>query len=937
MYNILFKKGQLGHLTLKNRLVMSPMGCGLANLDGTPSEDMIEYYERRAMGGAGLIIPEITRINEIHGAGLLRQLSVTKDKHIEPLSRLAQALHRHGTKLVIQLHHPGRETVSALLGGQPVVAPSAIPCKLLNQETRALSTEEIHLLVNDFIQGAIRVQKAGCDGVELHAAHGYLLHQFLSPYTNKREDEYGGSFTNRMRFLVEIIEGIRSACGPFFPIGVRLSVEEFLNKTGVTKEYIHLEDGIRIGKALEVAGIDFLDVSCGLYETGMTCIEPISFPQGWRREMLKSVKDQLHIPVIGVSVIRDPQVAEAFLQDKVVDFVSMGRSWNADPDWGRKVLEGRESELRKCVSCLRCFESLNEYNAAGQPPECSLNPEFARERQYGPLIQDTQHHQVVVVGGGPAGMCAAETLALRGIKVTVLDQQRELGGMVNLAKKPPHKERMEWIAGYYEQSLERLGVDINYDTYATEDTILSYHPDAVILATGSRPIVPKSIKGTDRDNVYTVNQILSGKKILEGKKILVVGAGLTGLETAEFLADQGNQVTIMDMTEKPAPQANHTNVADVCGRLNRMQVHFLLEHSLKEILGTGVVVENSKEQTTRILETDAVVLALGFAPDQSLFEGLISRGVPVKMVGSAVKDGAIAPAVRQGYETARTLFLKEEKQPSFRIQESEIVNFGKVSLMDQQEGVYLSYLTDPEGIRRILPPPLQPFSMPVVTLSICHVKQPSFADEYYEAILGVYATYGQNLGLYTVGLVLGGQGAEMAVQCGRDNGSIPKKLGAEFVIRKNGDKIAATVTRRGTQLVDLQMELGEYNSPLAGALYQFPAAGKKTFGGGFYFHFDRIPDENGISNFTNGALLMNQCEYQYHVWTPGAAEVKLQSSIDDPWAELPVRTVIGGGYSQNSLLVHKLNLIERLDANKIIPYLLTGRYDRTVFMETGRI
>ena len=224
MYEKLFTPGKIGNVTVKNRLVMSPMGIGLAELDGSPSEDMLAFYEARAMGGAGLIIPEITRVNDVHGAGLMRQLSVTQDRHIPGLARLATVVHKHGAKIFIQLHHPGRETVTALTGGQPVVSASAIPCKYLQQDTRALTTEEIQQLIAQFVAGAARVQKAGCDGVELHAAHGYLLQQFLSPYTNKREDQYGGSFENRLRMLSEIIAGIRETCGPDFPIGVRLSV-----------------------------------------------------------------------------------------------------------------------------------------------------------------------------------------------------------------------------------------------------------------------------------------------------------------------------------------------------------------------------------------------------------------------------------------------------------------------------------------------------------------------------------------------------------------------------------------------------------------------------------------------------------------------------------------------------------------------------------------
>lgn len=936
MFNKLFEPGKIGKVSIKNRLVMSPMGCGLANLDGTPSEDMIAFYEARAIGGAGLIIPEITRVNDVHGAGLMRQLSVTKDRHIEPLSKLAEAVHKHGSKIFIQLHHPGRETVSALLGGQPVVAPSPIPCKYLKQETRELKTEEVKELISQFIDGAVRVQKAGCDGVELHAAHGYLLQQFLSPYTNKREDEYGGSFENRLRMIQEIIVGIRKACGPDFPIGVRLSVEEFLEKTGVTEEYIHIQDGIKIAMALEEIGIDFIDVSCGLYETGITSVEPISFPQGWRRDMIMAVKNHVNIPVIGVSAIKEPTVAEKFLEDGVEDFVSMGRTWLADENWGKKVQEGREKEIRRCVSCLRCFESLNQYNAAGLPPECSLNPRLAKERRYGDLIHDTKGHTAVVVGGGPAGMCAAQTLASRGVKVTLIDRQGELGGTVNLAKKPPLKERMQWIAEYYQNEFERLGVEVKLNTEATADMIMSYKPDAVIVATGSTSIIPNKIPGVHGNAVYTVEDVLTGEAVLQGKKVAVIGAGLTGLETAEYLCTNENQVVVIDMQEKVAPNANHTNVADVCGRLAKSDVQYMLGYALKEIHEDCVILEKPEEHMEEKVSVDAVVLSLGYRPDQSLVSELEAKGVVVKLIGSAIQDGAIAPAVRTGYEVGRELFV-EKHIPSFRIRKEELANFGKVSLMDNQEGIYISYLTDPAAIARILPPPLKPFSMPVVTLSVCHVNNPTFADDYYEAILGVYATYGKTLGLYPVGLVLGGPGAEMAVQCGRDNGSIPKKLGAEFVIRRNGDTVTAGVTRRGTQLVEATMKLGEYNSPLTAALYQFPAAGKQTFGGGFYFHIDREPDEEGVSHFKNTSLLMNQCEYNYQSWEPGLAALNLKSSVDDPWAELPINTIIGGAYSKNSLLVHKLNLVEKLEADDVVPYLLTGRYDRTAFMETGRI
>ncbi len=935
MYEKLFSPGKIGKVTLKNRLVMSPMGIGLADLDGSPSEDMIAYYEARAKGGAGLILPEITRVNDVHGVGMLRQLSVTKDRHIEPLSRLAEAVHKYGTKIFIQLHHPGRETPNSLLGGAPAVSASDIPCKKTQSVTRALSTEEVKELIGQFIDGAVRVQKAGCDGVELHCAHGYLLQQFLSPYTNKRTDEYGGSFENRIRMVSEILTGIREKCGPDFPIGIRLSVEEFLDSTGVTEDYIHVEDGVKMAMAFEKVGIDFIDVSVGLYETGITCVEPVSYSQGWRHDIIKAVKDHVNVPVIAVSCFREPAVAESFLDEGIQDFVSMGRSWLCDEQWGLKAQEGREDEIRKCINCMRCFESLEAYNGAGVPAECALNPRLARERKYGELPYDSEHHRAVVVGGGPAGMIAAETLAKRGCEVTLLDRQTSLGGTVNLAKLPPLKERMEWIMDYYRNAFDRLGVDVRLGTEVTADTVAELNPDAVIVGTGSRSIVPASIPGADGDNVYTVEEALTGSADLRGKTVAVIGAGLTGIETAEYLADRGSKVVVADMLDQIAPTANQTNVKDVCGRLAKYGVEFKLGHALAEVKADGVVLKKVADESLVTVPADAVVMSLGFKPDTALADELKARGFEVKVVGSAIKDGTIAPASRTGYEAARSLFT-EEKKSSFIVTKEEIERFGDPSIMDNQEGLYMAYMTDPEAIARILPPGLTPFSVPVVALSVCHIQNPNFADDYYETILGVYCLHGKTLGQYSISLLLGGNGAEMATQCGRDNASIPKKLGAHFEIRRDGSHVTASVSRKGVQLIDAKMELGEYNHPLTHTLYQAPAPGKHTSGAGFYYHFDRQPGSDGRGHFKNGLLTQLNVEYEYYSWEPGMVDLKLKSSPDDPFAELPIRTIIGGAYAKNKLVLNRTETLEKIDADELVPYLLTARYDRTAFKETLR-
>ncbi len=935
MYEKLFQKGKIGNVEIKNRLVMTPMGTNLANLDGTPGPAMIRYYEERAMGGCGLIMPEICRVNETTGAGMLRQLAATKDYHIAGIAELANAVHKHGAKIFIQLHHPGREGVSSLIGGQPCVSASDRVCQVSKQETRPMTLDEIHELVGQFGDAALRCKKAGVDGVELHCAHGYLLQQFLSPYTNKRTDEYGGSFENRLRIVIEVIRDIREKCGRDFVLGCRVSVEEFLDKIGVTEDYIHLEDGVKIVKALEAEGIDFVDVSDGLYETGSFSVEPISFPQGWRKPMIKAVKDVVNIPVIAVSAIREPEYAENFLDENIVDFVGFGRQWLADPEWGKKVQEGRVDELNRCISCLRCFESLLALNAQGLPFECSVNPRTCNEYRYGELQFDKGRHKVVVVGGGPGGMYAADTLAKRGVDVTLIDRQNELGGTVNLAKKPPLKERMNWLAEYLGQDMKRNGVDVRLGQEATVEDIAAMKPDAVVLATGSVSVFPASIPGVKGDNVYAVNDVLSDRVDLSGKRVAMIGAGLTGLEAAEYIASKNSPVTIIDMLKVAAPNAYRLNVVDVQSRLAKMGATYELGYALKEITADGVTIVNVDTKEEKKVEVDAVVLSLGYKPDQSLKAGLEEKGIRVEVIGSALQDGTIAPATRGGYEIGASLFT--EKEPSFKICKEQLAEFARVSDMRKQEGVYLAYLTHPNAIAKILPAPLKPFSVPVVTLSVCHIKDPTFADNYYEAILGVYCTYNGQLGMYPISLVLGGQGAEMATQLGRDNSAIPKKLDAEFVIRENDGKVTVGVTRRGTQLVDVTMELGGYNHPMTHMLYQAPAAGKQTHGSGYYFHFDRLPDENGIWRFANTCLIRNVVTYTYDDWKPGFVKgLELKSSIDDPWGCLPVSTVIGGAYAHNNLLITSLEKLEDVDAEETMLRILPAWYDRTTFMEGGR-
>ncbi len=932
MYKMLFTPYKIGNVEIKNRLVMSPMGTGIANLDGTPSEELIEYYEQRAQGGCGLIYTEVCRVNDVHGAALLRQLSLTRDRNVEPMSRIVSRIHKYGTKMFCQLHHPGRETRRVLIGGQKCVGASDRMCKSEMEETRALSTEEVKALVEDYVSAARRAKQAGFDGVEIHCAHGYLPGQFMSPYTNNRTDEYGGSFENRMRFPLEILAGIRAECGGDFPVSFRISADEMLDMYGVTEPHIRWQDGVEIAKCLEKAGVDAINVSCGIYESGVPVIEPTPWPQGWRSYFIKAIKDAVNIPVIAVNNIREPQVAEQLLEDGVQDFIAMGRTWIAEPQWGTKVAEGREDEICKCIGCLRCFGSLYANTSRNYPPECSMNPKAFKEKTFRDEKYDKEHHKVAVAGAGPAGLCAALTCAERGMDVTLFEKSERIGGLVNYAAAAPGKERMNWLMDYYRVMLPKNNVKLKLNTAATVDVLREFAPDAIIVATGAQPVNP-NIPGKDSKNVFGIFDVLDGKTGLEGKNVVVAGAGITGLECASYLNKSNCHVTVIDMLDQIAPTGNARVVEDDVMRLKAEKTEFVLGVQLLEICENGVRLRAVESGEESFVNCDAVVLSLGIASDNKLAKELEGAFDNVYVVGGAEDAGGmIHGATNSAYRVARNLFVEQPKL-SFKLPESDVKKFGERFFMGSQEGVAVAFLTDPDAVKKILPPPLKPYTLPVVTFTLCHVKNPSFSAPYYEAVLGVYCTLNGQLGSYPISLLLCGEGSEMAQLAGRDIASWPKKLADKCVLKMDGDKLFASVTRHGAELVRVELQLGQYNHPLMHALYQAPEAGKDTKGLAYCYKFDHVNAADGSTSFGNARILGNLCQYHYTDWKPAFASIELRSGPDDPWGELPVSTVIGGAYECNDLNLPGNFLLAEVNADEVMPYVLTSRYDRSAFME----
>lgn len=701
-YPNLFSSMKIGRVTVKNRLVMTAMCVDLAEHDGAVSEALAAYYEERAAGGTGLIITECSRVNETDAVSNSSMLSMSHDRYIKPLCKAVERVHAHGAKMFVQLFHPGRQNVvvfptlwkfnermarvfpfywdlyfkaagkfdaSAMDDPKtvkrmerymkPLLAPSAVPCGLAdnpirNQKTVAMTVPQIKTLIGQFVSAAGRVKEAGADGVELHAAHGYLLQQFLSPYTNRRDDEYGGSLTNRMRLLKEIIDGIRKECGPDFPISVRLSVEEFYDMIGYPGQGITLDEGVEMAKRLEGFGIDVLNISSGSYDTAQTSCEPISFLPGWRKYLAKKVKEQVKIPVIAANLIRTPEQAEAQLMEGTQDFIAMGRSFLSDPEWAKKAMEGRSDDINRCICCLRCMESFQENIMNGRPVECAVNPRACRESKIPSAApKDGRQRQVVVVGAGPAGLTAAKELAARDFKVTVLEQGAAPGGQLILAAAPPLKEKITWFTQYLTQQAVKQGAEIQYNTKADRELIDSYHPYAVFLATGGEALAPK-IPGSESKAVTTVTPILTGERKYTGKEVAVVGSGMTGLETAELLVEQGNAVTIIEMADKIAPGAYSVNASDVLQRLEKAGVRFLPGRKLMRI-GEGMLYLTRKDSVQEEIRTDATVLAIGVRSSNALekeCEGHFERLYPI---GDAVKPGRIGNATRSAFEQARAL------------------------------------------------------------------------------------------------------------------------------------------------------------------------------------------------------------------------------------------------------------------------------------------
>jgi len=643
----MFEKCYIGTCQVKNRVVMTAMTTGFAGSNGQPTEQLVRYYEERAKGGVGLIITEIFCINTEHGKAFPNQMNALIPGNMPSLDQMTDRIHKYGTKMFAQIHHGGSTNVPALNGGK-LYGADAIP-NISGIVPEPLSLAQIEELKGQFIATAVMCKAAGFDGVEIHCAHGYLLCEFLSESSNHRADQYGGSFENRCRLPIEILQGIKTACGKDYPVSVRISADEY---DPTHPGSITLKDGVEIAKVLEAAGADCIDVSCCNYFSSWTSIEPYSYEQGWRKENARAIKKAVKVPVIATNTIKEPEFAEKLLEEGICDFVGVGRGNIADPQWVRKAKEGRSADIRKCIGCLYCFENLT--GARGQM-HCTVNPRAGREVCFAEEPKkDGNGRKIVVIGGGPAGMQAVSLLGKRGFDVTLIEKDSKLGGAMNLADKTaPYKVKITWLRDTLARELEQAGVKLLMNTEATVDTVKALQPEAVFLTGGADPIYPL-LPGVDSAKVAQSDDVIAGKVQVSGR-VAIIGGGLTGLETAELLSHSGkvDSLVVADMLPAIGTGMYPIIFMDVMNQIGAFPMELMAGHRLEEITESGVKLTKLEDNSTVEVAADYVVLSIGLKPNTVVREAFESAFDRVVVLGeNRHAPGRIATSLSEAYMAA---------------------------------------------------------------------------------------------------------------------------------------------------------------------------------------------------------------------------------------------------------------------------------------------
>ncbi|SPZ49067.1 NADH oxidase [Sarcina ventriculi] len=655
-YQNIFNPLTVKNMTIKNRIVMTPMGTNYGEQNGEMSFLHMDYYEQRAKGGVGLIIVENASVDSPQGSNGTTQLRIDHDNYIPRLFKLCETVHSHGACIAVQINHAGASALSSRINMQPVSA-SNLPSKKGGEIPRPLQKEEITAIVKKYGEAAKRAQVAGFDAVEIHAGHSYLISQFLSPTTNNRTDEFGGSKENRARFAKMVMDEVRSQVGPMFPIMIRISADELVEGGNTLEDTLELLEYF-------AEEADIIDVSAGLTGSIQYQIDANYLKDGWRSFMAKAVKEKFNKPVITTGNIRNPKIAEKILEDGDADLIGMGRGLIAEPEWVNKVESGREDELRKCISCnIGCAGHRIGIN---RPIRCTINPAINIGEGY-KKEKIKNSCNVVVIGGGTAGLEAACTAAEVGCTTFLIEKKDVLGGLAHEISKIPDKNRLADFPNYLINRASKLNnLFVFKNREADIKFIDSLNPNIIVNATGSNPLLPP-IKGLKEAMEKENSKVASIKEMIEnipnypedmtGKKVVVIGGGAVGLDVVEFFAPRNAKISIVEMQPVIGKDLDPVTKVQTSTLIEKYDVLELTNTALLEVKDNLFIVRRDGKEEE--LEFDYGFVCLGMRANapvlESLRENFDSSKVEIVNIGDSVRARRIIEGVQEGRNILNTL------------------------------------------------------------------------------------------------------------------------------------------------------------------------------------------------------------------------------------------------------------------------------------------
>jgi 2,4-dienoyl-CoA reductase-like NADH-dependent reductase (Old Yellow Enzyme family)/thioredoxin reductase len=620
-------------LKLKNRFIMPAMVTCYANSVGEVTQRMVDYYAERAKGGVGAIIVEAMDIDD---KMLFNRLGIFHDRFINELEYLVSSIKENGAKAIGQINETG---IRGYLPGPD-----------------DLSAKEIEELIEAYGAAADRVKKAEFDGIEIHGAHGYLISQFLSSLTNHRTDKYGGGPEQRTRFAQEVITTVRQAVGQDFPVIFRMNGDDYLEGG------VKIEDAKMTAKKAEEAGADAIHVSAGVgimahdlslgdNKSYFHMVQPMSLPRGCLVQLAAEVKNVVKVPVITVGRINDPFLAKEILDQGKADLIAVGRQLIADPYFPRKILENRIEDIRQCIACNYCH---GKRIRAIKHLHCAINPWAGREKELRRIKPADPPKEIMIAGGGPAGMEAARWLKRRGHRPTIYEKNDRLGGQLLIASLPPHKEEISSFVQFLVKQVEKMDIKVNLTTELTPESVLKKKPDVLVVAIGARQIEP-DIPIDENMKCFNAWQVLEGKEPMEEEKIVLLGGGFVAAETAEFMAEKGKDISIIEMRDLIAFDMEPNSRQMLIERLQELKVEMVTKTLVQEVTAKGVIAKSLEDGTGKEYPADAVVMAMGSEPSEFPVEDLERAGIEVHFVGDAREIHGIAEATREGFVVGKTI------------------------------------------------------------------------------------------------------------------------------------------------------------------------------------------------------------------------------------------------------------------------------------------